>query len=159
MIGSFIVVSIILALRCLQDINTLNYNSGWALMILIALVVFVLYEMSTTMFKFKKKSEYITLFLLPIFTFAYGFGTVTMVNALGDDARPTVYQTEVIAKRVSTGKSTTYYLELKSWGDLQDNKEVSVARWMYNDTSVGDEMMVDQYPGLLKMEWKRIMIS
>ncbi|MEJ1242475.1 hypothetical protein WBG78_30280 [Chryseolinea sp. T2] len=151
--GSFIVVSLMLAFRCMKDINTLDYGFGWFLMAIIAVVVFVMYEFSTSRFKFKNKNELVTVFLFPIFTFAYGYGAVTMVNAVGDRSAPTQYQTEVIAKRISNGKSTSYYLELRRWGDLKEDEEISVTRLMYDDTAIGDGMMISQYPGLLGMSW------
>lgn len=152
-VGSFVMVSIMLALRGLQDFNILDYSSGWGLMISVAIIVFSLYVTATSRFRFKKKSEYVTIFLLPIFTFAYGYGTVIMINALGDRATPTQYQTEVVAMRISSGKSRTHYLKLRRWGDLKEDEEITVSGSMYDNTNVGDELILNQYPGALGMSW------
>lgn len=150
---TFVVVSVMLALRAMLDINTLSYSNGWIPMAIIGIIIFVLYQIPTEGFSFAKKSKYVTFFLLPIFTFAYGFGVVVLINVLGDQSDPMAYPTEVTDKRVSSGKTTTYHLKLKKWGDLTEDEEVSVTRSQYDGTSVGDSIEVYQYEGLFKMPW------
>lgn len=155
-ITTFTVVSIMLALRAILDINTLNYTQGWIVMAIIAVVLFILYQIPTEGFSFGKTSKYVTFFLIPIFTFAYGYGTLTLINALADQSDPTIYPTEVVNMRVSDGKTTTYYLELKKWGNLEEDEEVSVTRSEYEATLVGDSVNVYQYAGLFNMPWIEI---
>jgi hypothetical protein len=150
---TFITVSAILVLRALLDLNTLSYDNGWVSMGIIAIIMFVLYQIPTNGFLFDKRSKYITLLLLPLFTFCYGFGTVTLINAIGDSSEPVLYQTEVMKKRVSSGKTTSYYLELKKWGNLKEDEEVSVTRTEYEARDVGDSINVYEYPGVFKMPW------
>jgi hypothetical protein len=150
---TFIVVSILPALRAMLDINTLNYSSGWVLMAMIAVMMFVLYQLPTDGFSFQNKSKYAMFFLLPVFTFAYGFGSITLGNSLLDHSQPVAYRSQVTDKRIAKGKSTTYYVGLAKWGDLRDDEEVSVTRAKWEATRVGDSLTVHQYPGFFKMPW------
>lgn len=150
---TFIVVCVTLALRAILDINTLDYSDGWILMGVLSAMVFVLYGIPTNAFSYGRKLSVVTLFLLPIFTFAYGFGTITLINAMADESKPSVFVTEVVNKRISKGKSHTYYLELKKWGALSKDEEVSVTHEKYKQTEIGDSVRVHQYRGLLRMPW------
>lgn len=152
-ITTFTVVPLMVALRAVLDINMLSYANGWVLMAIIAVVMFILYQIPTGGFSFGTTSKYVNVFLIPIITFVYGFGIVTLTNVLADQSKPTIYPTEVVNKRVSNGKTTTYHLELKKWGDLEEDEEVNVTRSEYETILVGDHVDVYQYSGLFNMPW------
>jgi hypothetical protein len=150
---TFVCVSCVLLLRALLDINTLSYNNGWILMAIIAVILFVLYQIPTDGFSLDKRSKYVLLFMMPLLTFCYAFGSVILINKLGDSSEPVRYPTEVMDKRISSGKTTTYYLELKKWDGLKEDEEVRVTRSEYEATPIGDSVTVYQYPGRFRMPW------
>lgn len=155
-LATIIMVSIMLALRALLDFNTLDYSNGWILMGAVALAIFILYMIPTNGFNRDRKASLVTLFLLPIFTFAYGFGTTTLANGLGDYSEPTAFSTTVVDKRVSSGKSRTYYLKLKKWGTLKEDEEITVTTDEYDQTNIGDTVNVYQFPGMFRMPWVEV---
>ena len=152
-ITTIIVVPMILTYRAIVDLNILSYDNGWILMILVSVILFVAYQIPTDGFKFRKNSDVWTSFLVLILLMAYGYGTISLTNAIADSSQPVVYPTVIANKRVSSGKSTTYYLELKKWGDQTEDEEFSVPRWQYDFFNPGDSINVHLRPGTWKMPW------
>jgi hypothetical protein len=153
MIMTVIVVPMMLAYRAIVDINILSYHNGWILMIIITTILFVSYQVPTNGFSFRKNADIWTFFVVLILLMAYGYGTVTLTNAIADHSQPEVYPTVITNKRVSTGKSASYYLELKKWGDQSEDDEVTVSRSQFDSYAVGDSINVHLRPGALKMPW------
>jgi hypothetical protein len=150
---TIIVVPMMVAYRAIVDVNILSYRNGWILMIIASLILFVSYQVPTGGFTFRKKADIWTFFLVLLLLMAYGYGTVTLTNAMADSSQPVVYPTVITNKRVSSGKSRTYYLELKKWGDLTEDEEVSVHRSQYDSFAVGDSITVNLRPGVFRMPW------
>lgn len=150
---TMIVVPIGLMYRAIVDINTLSYHNGWILMILVTAVLVVAYQIPTDGFSFRKKADALSFVVAAILFLAYGFGSVTLTNAIADSSQPVVYPTVITNKRISSGKSTTYYLELKKWGDQTGDEEITVSRSEYESFDVGDKVNVHLRPGIWKMPW------
>jgi hypothetical protein len=150
---TIIVVPMMVAYRAIVDVHILSYGNGWILMIITTMILFVSYQVPTGGFSFRKKADILTFWLVLLLLMAYGYGTVTLTNAIADSSQPVVYPTVIKAKRISSGKSTTYYLELKKWGNLTEDEEVSVHRSQYDFFAVGDSIHVNLRPGVFSMPW------
>ncbi|HXJ12447.1 MAG TPA: hypothetical protein VNH19_09260, partial [Candidatus Limnocylindrales bacterium] len=87
---------------------------------------------------------------------AYGGGVTAMTDTLLDRSLPRVFQTEVLNKRISSGRSTTWYLRLAPWGPQAQPAEVSVHSSLYNSVQPGQIVCVSLYPGTLKILWFRV---
>ena len=83
----------------------------------------------------------------------YSFGLISQVNALADPSAPTTFQTSVLAKRISRGKSTTYYLGIDPWGPQRAPSEVSVPSSLYHSLEPGQPVCVNFRQGALKIAW------
>ena len=95
-----------------------------------ALAIFVL--LSILLFKgakveynFKKGVTYLAIFGIFMLTGMYTYGLLISTNALFDNSKPTVYKAKILNKRISSGKTTTYYLELDKWGLQKEVDDVS----------------------------------
>jgi len=86
----------------------------------------------------------------------YGYGLIVFVNTGLDNAKPTVYAVEVNGKHETSGKSTTYYLELAPWGPLREPNEISISSSVYGEFQRGDQICLGLHPGRLHTAWYRI---
>ena len=87
---------------------------------------------------------------------AYGGGVTAMADALLDRSAPHVFQSEVLQKRISGGRSTTWYVRLAPWGPRDQPAEVSVHSSFYSSVQPGQIVCVYLYPGALKIPWFEI---
>jgi hypothetical protein len=156
MAESFILPGIALTLRATLDTNTINHTAGWPLIILLAVGFFVLYQIPTGGFYPKKSSDYVFLILFPLFTFCYGYGTVTLINWKADQSKPELYPTIVIDKKIEDGKIKTYHLTLKFWGGLTENEDVKVDYNDFQQVNINDSVTVHQYRGYFSMPWVEV---
>lgn len=150
---AFILPGLAIMLRALFDYNILDYSKAWLPMGVMTAGLFLLYQLPTGGFSPKKTSDYIFLSLFPLFTFIYSFGALLTLNCTFDKAEPDVYTSTVIDKRISGGKTTSYYLELEPWGDLGKPQEVKVSRALYENTVIDNRVEVYQFEGFLKIPW------
>jgi hypothetical protein len=83
----------------------------------------------------------------------YSYGAVIMINCYFDRTPATYYEVTVINKRISKGKTTTYYLELAPWGPVTGNDEVQVSKAFYNKMPVDKSVALYLRTGLLDIPW------
>lgn len=90
--------------------------------------------------------------ILP-FLLVYLFGAITQANTLLDHSKRQVFPVRVLNKRVSSGNSTTYYLQVEPWGPRGDVNEVSVSSSLYGGVSVGQNVCVFLWKGAMQAPW------
>jgi len=83
----------------------------------------------------------------------YGFGSVRTINCAFDKSREITYNANVIDQHISSGRHTTYYLKLGTWGPQNKNEDEEVSEKMYNKTKIGDTVNVKYKEGFLKSPW------
>jgi hypothetical protein len=88
-----------------------------------------------------------------IASLAFGFGSVLFYNCYYDNSIPVENHVAVISKRISSGKTTTYYLSVTSWGNRAAGDELTVSKKQYNKTSEGDSVTVYLSKGKLGIPW------
>ena len=90
-----------------------------------------------------------------IFLFAtfYAFGVAAQADELLDRSTPQVFRVAVLSKRVSSGKSTTYYLRVEPWGPKQDANDVSVPGRLYGVVLPKQTVCINLLQGALKIPW------
>jgi hypothetical protein len=158
-ITAFIMPSLVLGLRALLDFNILEYKEGWIFIGFMAVTLYIAYMLPTGGFTFRKTSDYFLAILFPIFTFFYSFGIYVTLNCRADRSEPAFYQTAVESKRTSSGKSTTYYLDLQPWEGRTGTEEVTVSHSEYDAVQKGDSVSILQYKGYLRMPWIEVLID
>lgn len=152
-IYAFIYPSLGILIRAIFDYDIFDYSNAWLPAVLITLVFLFLLLIKQQEITFKKKLDYITVSSLALFLLAYSFGTVIHINCYLDNSEPVHYTTKVLDKRISSGRSTSYYLELSAWGHQNEKDDVRVSKGLYNSIEVGDEVNVYFRNGILKIPW------
>ncbi|WP_437921615.1 hypothetical protein [Sphingobacterium sp. LRF_L2] len=142
-----------LSLRGLLDYNIFDYSNVWTPSILITLTYIALLTIRNKEFKFNKAKDYLTILGFSVFMFGYGYGAVVTLNCIYDKSEPEIFNATVLNKRISSGKSTTYYLELTPWGLQKEIDEVSVTKDLYNKLDQNDKVNIYFMKGRFDIPW------
>lgn len=94
-----------------------------------------------------------TLFCILLTATAYAYCTLNFFNCEYDRSVAHVWPTRVTNKRSTSGKTTSYYLELTPWGKYTANNEVSVDRALYRSVNIQDSVNVYLLKGTLGIPW------
>ncbi len=152
-IHAFIYPSLGLLLRAIADYDIFDYSNVWLTTTLMTLFFLALLLVKQKEITFKKKTDYVTVPCLALFLFAYSFGTVIHINCFYDKSGAQNFTSKVLNKRITSGKTTTRYLELSTWGQQKERDEVSVEKDFYNSTEIGDEVKISFRKGNLDIPW------
>ncbi len=142
-----------LFLRALLDFELLEYGKLWTPVAGLALLLAVLLVRSTTEFSFAKASDYFVVLGVTLLMAGYAYGGCVILNCLYDPSTPQVYRAEVLKKRISRGKVTTYYFTLSAWGPRTESKDVSVSEELYERIEEGKPVSIYVGKGLLEVPW------
>lgn len=145
----FITPGIVLMLRAVLDIDTLNWGAVW---IWTAAVAAVLTGVVLIADREMRKGRWEPLAVL-LFGGCLAFGGVMEANVLLDRSEPQAFAAKVVGKRTSSGKSTTYYLRVAPWGPVQEENEVSVPRDLYDAKAAGQSVCMILGTGALDIPW------
>ncbi len=85
--------------------------------------------------------------------FGYGYGAVVTLNCMYDKSQPETFSATILNKRISSGKSKTYYLKLTPWGLQKEIDEVSVSKNLYNRVGKNDEVKIYFMKGKFAIPW------
>jgi hypothetical protein len=102
---------------------------------------------------FESSSPARIFFALLLFGMLYGYGAVTVADAVGDGSAPTRYVVRVIGKHYTTGRSRSYYLSLEPWGPVQQSNSLGVSKTIYDKSAPGDQVCLELHPGRLNAAW------
>jgi hypothetical protein len=152
-IYAFIYPSLGIMLRGILDYNIFDYSNVWLTTAITTLAFLFVLLMKQQEFTFKKKVDCLTVSSLALFLFAYSFGTVIHINCYYDNSASKYFTAKVLDKRISSGKSTSYYLELSTWGQQKEVDEVSISKELYNRIKAGDEVNIYFRNGKLNIPW------
>lgn len=147
------VTSFGLCLRGLLDYNIFEYSKIWTPCSLIALTFIAVLIVGNKEFKFNQAKDYLTILGLSLFTFGYGYGTVVNLNCMYDKSEPESFSATILSKRISSGKSTTYYFELTPWGQKKKADEVSVSKVLYNKLETNNKVSIYFMKGKFDIPW------
>lgn len=138
-----------LTLRAFMDFNILNWNGFWLPFIFYSISLFLLILLIAR----DIRSRMGTAILLFLFCALYGYSTVISLNCILDGSTPSLYQAEIMEKRVYRGKITSYYLRPSPWGPGQVDREIYVSKSVYDRSSVGEVVDVVVRNGRLGITW------
>jgi hypothetical protein len=148
--------SIGLCLRGLLDYNIFDYSKIWTPSILIVLTYIAVLTIGNKELKFKKAKDYFTILVFSIFMFGYGYGAVITLNCMFDKSEPETFNATILSKRISSGKHTTYYIELTPWGLQNEIDEVSVSKDLYNKLDQNDKVNIYFMNGQFGIPWFQV---
>lgn len=142
-----------LALRSFLDFDILEYSNFWLPTLAVTLMTSLIMLSTTTELKFKKAADYFTAISLVGFVFIYTYGGIINYNCIYDNSEPEVYSSEVLNMRISSGKSSSYYIELKPWGPISETEDISISKGLYERLEVGESVNIYLMNGKMNIPW------
>jgi hypothetical protein len=139
----------VLCLRAVLDYDVLQ--SAYA----VALYVFVGCALFTAILSFDP-TQRSRRGILPVFFLvgvAYGYGLIVEANARFDRSPGIPYTATVQNKRIISGRSTTYKLDLSSWGPKAGTNELDVSSSTYKQIQTGQTVRLKLKMGALGVHW------
>ncbi len=140
---------IVLCLRAVLDYNVLQSAYAVTLYVLFGCVLF-------TAILIFDPTQRIRRGTLPVFFLvgvAYGYGVIVEANARLDRSPGIPYTATVQNKQVISGRSTTYRLNLSSWGPKAGTNELDVSSWTYKQIKTGQTVQLNLKMGALGVQW------
>lgn len=142
-----------LALRSFMDFDILEYSNFWLPTFAVTIATSLIMFSTTSELKFKKAADYVTVISIVGFVFIYSYGGIINYNCIYDNSQPEVYSSKISNMRISTGKSTSYYIELRPWGPVTENQEVGISKGLYERLEVGKSVNIYLMPGKMNIPW------
>jgi hypothetical protein len=84
---------------------------------------------------------------------AWGWGVTTLTNAAEDTVPTRFYASAIEDRRISSGRSTSYYLRLAPWGPVAGSQQVGVGRVVYDQMAGAAVACIDLHDGLFGWRW------
>ena len=140
---------LVLTLRAVLDYEVLQSAYAAALYALVGCALFA----AVLFFDPTQRSRRGTLPVFFLVGVAYGYGVVVEANARLDRSPGIVYTATVQNKQIISGKSTTYELDLSSWGPKPETNKLDVSSSTYNQIQTGQKVQVKLKTGALGVRW------
>ena len=154
--GSFVLIgpAFALILRAILDFNILDYGPIWLPTAVIGVVLAILLMVKEPGFSLQRLRSVGMVLLFSLFTGAYAFGSISILNAYFDHARREVFTATILDKKESQSKySTTYYLHLTPWVNDKEQEKVDVPQSLYRTVKTGDAVQVVVMQGAFHIPW------
>lgn len=145
-----------LFIRILLDYAIFDYAKIWLPVIIITLVFIAFILVGNKEFQFKKANNYLTILGLLFYISGYSYGALVAVNCLFDKSEPKIFNAKILSKRVSTGKYTSYNLEITPWGPQKEVDEVQVSKPLYEQLEKDDEVTIYFMNGKFDIAWYEV---
>ena len=146
-----------LLLRVMIDYPMYEPAGVWApVLVTTALFAAVCLYISNKLFTGMKKKPVAWLIILVV-SFTYSYGLVIFSNCYYDGSAPKELRVTVNGKRISKGRTTTYYLNLDPWGRYTEEQEVSVKKALFEKVNEGEQVHIYLFGGRWHMPWYHIM--
>lgn len=142
-----------LMLRALMDYNIFEYNRMWILVVPIGIGLTALMLIGQNEFDWQKRRDVFSAVGLAILAFVYAYGLVISTNCTFDNRSATAFDSQILNKSISRGKTTTYYFELAPWGPQPEVTDAEVDRETYEQLEVGDSVEVLLLKGRWGIPW------
>jgi hypothetical protein len=146
-------VGIVLGLRAILDFSIFDYSKVWLPTAMITAAFLFVLMIGNKEFSYKKAKDYLSLVGAVIILAFYSYGVLISLNCVFDSSKPEIFTASVLSKRVSSGKTTTYYLELAPWGPQEKVEEISVDEVVYDRVDEGENVNVYFKKGTLDIPW------
>lgn len=162
-ISGLLLCPIALMVRAISDTEVLDYSSFWLpfLVITALMTALMLWADASLQLDLKDRASYFIGISFTAIAACYAFGVVGSSNIAFESQAPEAYKAQVLGMETSGGGKhlTTYYLQLSTWGPLDVSERVSVKKYLYDNTSIGDSVDVYLYPGALGIPNYRVLSS
>jgi hypothetical protein len=158
-VSGFLMAGLGLSLRALMDFNILEYKQLWITIGIAAGLLFILIIALTKLPEFKTWEDYFAIPTIIIVVSSYSFGAYTLANCTYDESVPLYYNSEILDKEMTTGKSTSYYFTVISWHGTNEIEKIKVSADEYSSANAGDHITIYEKEGLFKTPWYFVMLQ
>lgn len=136
--------SAVLLIRAITDFSIYDYSNFWGPAIAIV-AVFIYFTIQDNNIKanLKKGDTYISILAMLVGSMAYAYGAILCINVTLDNSEPKIYEATILNMYVSSGKHTSYNLEISEWGPVTEVEDLTVSRDFYENCEIG--AIVDMY--------------
>lgn len=145
--------AVMLMLRCLFDYDVEDALLLVRYAFIGGIVLVALCAYATREYSFKRWTDYLSVITLTFVMSAYTYGATTFLNCYYDDSTAQSHVAQVLDKHITSGKTTTYYLKLSSWGPRHEAEDVSVSRAEYERINIRDSVEILLHDGKLGARW------
>ena len=142
-----------LMLRALFDYELVSHAPMWPVVGATATGAALVLAMGSRQFLFRSGSVVSVGSTIVVLAFLYGYGASSIVNAVYDELPATEYSTQVLDKRISSGKRTSYYLKVAAWGPVATAEDVEVSSEYYDQIQPGQQVDIALHNGRLEVPW------
>ena len=115
---------------------------GWSDMVMPTIVLTLLLSLVYFIANNKEKITKSAVTGMLFFALMYGFCASINLNALGRPELVETHQVRILNKKVSGGRSTTYYFTVTPWGHRDRDNDVEVGRQLYRSLEVDQDVTV-----------------
>lgn len=140
----------VLALRAFLDWHILDWSTFWVPFSLFGASMAALVWYASGSSGPRKTGAMVATCALCL---AYSYGLTLFLNCALDRSDPVAHQTVVRSRRVSHGRSTTYYITVSPWLDGPGFRQISVPSSTYNAHPLGSAALVLVRKGKLSIPW------
>lgn len=143
----------VLCIRSLIDFNIYDSGKIWLPAAIIAVSCTLIAGLGNREFDLNRPKNFGLIIVFLGLMFGYGYGSVVSLNCIMDNSEPEIYGATVLDKHTSSGKYTSYYLELASWGPRRMDQDVSVSKKLYQEIDPGDPITIIYMQGKFNIPW------
>jgi len=146
--GLFLMPFLVLGARALLDFNVMDWKAPLAVAAGLAAGTVALARWAEPEFRTRLWTV-----LLALLALDGTWGLVIEANGLFDNAPVKVVSAEVIAKRISGGRHTSYNLDVGQTSEPQISGEIDTGRRLYDAIPVGGRLCLAIHGGSLGWRW------
>ena len=150
---AFFISTMCLGVRSMLDLVIYDHSKLWLPLLISTASLMASLFIANKYYDFPKLRSFGTLFIFLVFFSSYSYGAITIINCVYDEPYPLVYTSKVVNKRTSSGKTTSYYLELSPWGPQKEIDDIKTSKVMYDGTRVNDEVYIFYFKGRFDIPW------
>jgi hypothetical protein len=96
------------------------------------------------------------LVLMTFVSILYGYGSIMYTNGAFDNGPHQTFSALVLQRRITHGKSTSYYLKIGPWGPRKNIQEVEVGKSLFMETQINDSVEIVFHSGRLHIPWYQV---
>jgi hypothetical protein len=145
--------TLLLLVRVVLDFEILDYSLLWPQAATVAGGLAVALLAASRHIILRKDSPISLCFLVLVYAALYGFAAISAYNCVFDHGPTSKYAVRVLSKHSSSGRATTYYLQVDPWGPRPAAADVAVSEEYYGQVKPGDTVRIYSRPGSLGIPW------
>lgn len=128
----------------------------WTLLLAVTAAVTLVWVMACSRAAAGEKNSFVLYLGLLLIAAVYSYNALLFTNCAYDKNKPETWTVGVDGKHRSSGKYTTYWIDLTPWGRFTDGMDVKVSDAFYHSVSSGDSVTIELHPGKWGIPWYEV---